>query len=255
MQKSDISWTERTWNPTTGCNKVSQECKFCYAETIANRFWGERKFTDVISHEDRLHYPVSLKKPSMIFVNSMSDLFHEKVSNDFIREVYFRMALSQQHTFQVLTKRPERFIEFYTYLNGYVGKYDCGSYINNWYRSGMKNLWLGVSAGNVHTFDERRFFLSQTPAAVKFISLEPLLGNINFDFSEVSKPDWIIVGCESGAKRRECKIEWIENIVNQCKDFEIPVFVKQMEINGKVCKNIEDFPKHLQIQEYPIALV
>jgi len=216
MQKSEIKWTEKTWNPVTGCTKVSQGCKNCYAETIAKRFWGDRKFTDVICHEDRLEQPLHIKKPSMIFVNSMSDLFHESVSFEFIYEVITAIEFSPQHIFQILTKRPVTAMLF-----------------ARWYKNKRKgwplprNIWVGISAEDIHTFDERRFFLSQIPAAVKFISLEPLLDKITFDFSEVSKPDWIIVGGESGVHARPMKPEWVRSIRDQCKAAGIPFFFKQ----------------------------
>lgn len=269
MANTSIEWTEKTWNPVTGCNKVSQGCKNCYAETIAERFWGKRKFTDIVLHDDRIIQPIHWKKPAMIFVNSMSDLFHEKVTNEFIREVFFMMALTPQHTYQVLTKRPERLIEFYTYLNDYIGEYDCGSEINPWYRNGMKNLWLGVSVEDQKTADERIPILLQVPAAVRWISAEPLLDKIDlgkwaspcgyycghepeglenwlaenpqadgYDYylmnhhPEKSKLDWVVVGGESGAKARRCEIEWIEKIVTDCKSANVPVFVKQL---GKRC--------------------
>lgn len=121
MSKSKIEWTEKTWNPVTGCTKVSQGCKNCYAETIANRFWKDRKFTDVQCHADRLEQPLHWRKPTMVFVNSMSDLFHEDVPFEFIKQVFGIMHHCQKHTFQVLTKRPERALEFYKWYKTTIG--------------------------------------------------------------------------------------------------------------------------------------
>lgn len=248
MANSEIQWTDFTWNPTTGCNKVSQGCKFCYAESIANRFWGDRKFTDVLTHPDRLEQIDKLRKPRMIFVNSMSDLFHPKVPFEFVDKIINVIFRNQKHIFQVLTKQPQRMKNFFS-----------GGY--NMVRT--PNLWLGVSTENQATADERIPILLETPARVRWISAEPLLGPIDlnklellidkkrFYYTMAQYLDWVVVGCESGPKRRECKIEWVEDIVDQCKEANVPVFVKQLQIDGKVLKNIEDFPKHLQIREYP----
>lgn len=252
MAKSEIQWTDYTWNPVTGCAKVSQGCKNCYAETIANRFWRHRKFTDIETHSDRLSQISKLKKPRMIFVNSMSDLFHKKVSEDFIWEVIEICYQNQKHTFQVLTKRPERAFDVLTKSMW-------------WNNAAPKNIWLGISVENQETADKRIPLLLQTPAAVRWISAEPLLSKLDISqylpgfngdgfqtgFRIDSELDWIVVGCESGPHKRECKIEWIENIVDQCKQANVPVFVKQIQVNGKVIKDINQFPDHLQIRQYP----
>jgi protein gp37 len=269
MADTSISWTNKAWDPVTGCNKVSAGCKNCYAETIANRFWKDRKFTDVICHEDRLDIPLHWRKPAKIFVNSMSDLFHEKVTEDFILRVFNVMRKCNQHIFQILTKRPERALEILSRIqfDNNSGLYFEKKGLN---RQGypmcftpvMKNIHLGVSVENQQTADERIPILLKTPAAVKWLSIEPLLEDIdiqpewlgNYESCNGFHPkqmDWVVVGCESGKNRRECKIEWIENIVDQCYGYGIPVFVKQLQINGKVVRDINEFPKHLQIQEYP----
>ncbi len=248
MQKSSIGWTNKTWNAVTGCTKVSQGCKNCYAETIANRFWGERKFTDIICHEDRLEQPLHIKKPSMIFVNSMSDLFHESVKQSFIADIFHIMWRTPQHTYQILTKRPKRMETLLSYWQKTPPFKDM--------KLPLSNVWLGVSAEDQTTADERIPLLLQTPAAIRWLSVEPMLEEINlFDIYKSNENlkyfDWVVVGAESGDRRRPCKTEWIESIVDQCKQNQIPVFVKQMEINGRISKEIIDFPKHLQIQEYP----
>jgi protein gp37 len=230
MQKTKIQWSEKVWNPVTGCNKVSSGCKNCYAETIANRFWKDRKFTDVICHHDRLNQPLKLRKPYTIFVNSMSDLFHEKVPFEFMRKVFFQMFKSPKHKFIILTKRPERAKEFL----GSCGDID---YLNH--------IYLGVSISkneDLHLLET----LKQIPIKNKIVSLEPLLENIECDLTGIS---WVIIGAESGKNKRACKNEWILNLVNQCKEKNIPCFVKQIHnTNGNLIKDIKEFPKHLQIQ-------
>lgn len=247
MGKTEISWTEFTWNPVTGCDKISAGCKNCYAESIANRFWKDRKFTDIEYHLDRIFTPQKIKKPSMIFVNSMSDLFHEKLSTQMIFQIYQSMKESPQHIFQVLTKRPENMLRF----------------LRESVKSTLSNVWYGVSAENQKYADERIPLLLQTPAKIRWVSIEPMLGPIDLNKKELlidktrfkltigNYLDWVVVGCESGPKKRECKIEWIESIVEQCKAANVPVFVKQIQINGKVEKDINNFPDHLKIQEYP----
>lgn len=228
--KSSIEWCDSTWNVVTGCTKVSQGCKNCYAETIANRFWGERKFTDVQCHEDRLDIPPRWKKPRRVFVNSMSDLFHPVVTNYFIREVWKRMAKTSHHTYQILTKRPERMLEFTQWMAGR----DHIS-IAEWPR----NVWLGVSCEDQATADERIPILLQTPAAVRFVSLEPLLGPIDLDKKELlcyrwrrgytigTYLDWVIVGGESGPHARPMHPDWARSIRDQCQRAGVPFFMKQ----------------------------
>lgn len=290
MATTSIEWTDKVWNPCTGCNKISAGCKNCYAEGIANRFWGERKFTDVQCHEDRLEQPLHWKKPAMIFVNSMSDLFHEKVPFEFIQKVFDTMLTDlipkrgrtfdncemteddfkdvAKHTFQILTKRPERVLRFIDWISKNENDNEqparlmierCGYVIPD-------NIWLGVSVEDQKTADERIPLLLQTPAAVRFLSIEPMLESIDLERewgayqrgnnTPLRKMwlhgiNWVIIGVESGFNRRPCKIEWIENIVEQCKNANVPVFVKQININGKVIKDINLFPEHLKIQQYP----
>ena len=141
-QKSNIEWTDATWNPVSGCSKVSQGCKFCYAERVANRFWKKRKFTNVVMHLDRLDQPLRWKKPRRIFVNSMSDLFHERVSDKFIASVFAVMAATDQHTFQILTKRPERMLAFIKDLPS-MGVIESPL--------PLPNVWLGISCEDQQT--------------------------------------------------------------------------------------------------------
>lgn len=265
MKPHKIAWTEKTWNPVTGCNKISAGCKNCYAEGIANRFWKDRKFTDVQCHPERLNQPLSWKKPSMIFVNSMSDLFHEKVPFEFVDRVWETMFASERHTYQILTKRPARMLEYFQYslelCKRNSGKEDI-------YEIPLPNVWLGVSIENQKAADERIPLLLQTPAAIRFLSIEPMLEEINLEsylcpkvigYSENNNTtteaeiSWIILGSESGSKRRPCKIEWVESIVEQCKQANVPVFVKQISIKNEVVKDINLFPENLRIREYPRA--
>lgn len=222
MAKSSIEWTDKVWNPVTGCTKVSAGCANCYAETFAHRGMGQwkgRKFEDVRIHNDRLNQPWHWRKPARVFVNSMSDLFHEDVPDDFINAVWRVMAENAQLTFQVLTKRPERMLEFGT---------------------GNHNIWLGVSVENQKAADERIPLLFQTPAAVRFLSVEPMLESIRLPWAKpgviIFKNDekippslhWVICGGESGPKARPFNIDWARDLRDQCKAVGVPFFMKQM---------------------------
>ena len=203
---TSIEWTERTWNPVTGCSKVSQGCKHCYAERIADRFWGDRAFTEVQCHPDRLSHPKSIRKGSMFFVNSMSDLFHPDVPENFIRDVFTVMAECPQHTFQVLTKRSERLAKLAPSLN--------------W----PPNVWMGVSVEDARVV-ERIQDLKNVPAAVRFLSLEPLIGPLtDLDLDGLH---WVIVGGESGPGARPMKASWVKSIRRQCRAARVPFFFKQ----------------------------
>lgn len=201
-----IEWTNRTWNPVTGCTKVSQGCKHCYAERLADRFWGDRPFTDVRAHPERLDQPTSVRRPSMIFVNSMSDLFHSDVEEPFILQVFDVMVRCPRHTFQVLTKRSERLASLGQRLP--------------W----PPNIWMGVS---VESEDEiqRIDHLRAAPAAVRFLSLEPLIGPLpKLDLRGIH---WVIVGGESGPHARPMDSKWVRSIRRQCRAAGVPFFFKQ----------------------------
>jgi protein gp37 len=208
---SNIEWTEATWNPLTGCTKVSPGCKHCYAERMALRLqaMGQRNYINgfrLTLHEHALELPLHWKKPQMIFVNSMSDLFHEEVSLEFIQKAFNVMYRAYWHTFQVLTKRSQRLLELSPEIN--------------W----PPNVWMGVSVENKdYTF--RIDHLRQTGAYIKFLSFEPLLGplpDLNLHYI-----DWVIVGGESGPKARPMAEEWVVDIKNQCLSAHIPFFFKQ----------------------------
>lgn len=211
MAQSSIEWTEMTWNPTTGCDKVSAGCKYCYAEVMARRLlaMGIEKYKDGFElrlHEDALHIPYSWNKPKIVFVNSMSDLFHNDVPLSFIQKVFEVMNNTPQHTYQVLTKRAERLFELHHHLNWTL------------------NIWMGVSVEDSRV-TERIDFLRQTNAKTKFLSCEPLIGplmNLNLDGIH-----WAIVGGESGRKARPMQEWWVWDIRQQCSDQGVDFFFKQ----------------------------
>jgi protein gp37 len=224
MSATSIQWTERTWNPVTGCTKISPGCKHCYAERIADRLWKGRQFTQVRCHPDRLEEPLRWRDPRLIFVNSMSDLFHERVPDEFICRVFGAMAAAGRHTFQVLTKRPERVPG----LLADAGFANDAAVFARWDDAvlpwPLPNVWIGVSAENQRELEVRWPFLAEVPAAVRFLSLEPLLEPIK----SLPPADWVIVGGESGPKARPCSVDWIRAILAHCRAGGIPCFVKQL---------------------------
>lgn len=310
---TSIEWTDVTWNPVTGCTKVSPGCKNCYAERVSARtFAGQlaplgggasgsrpRRFTDVQCHPERLEAPLHWRKPRRVFVNSMSDLFHEAVPVEFVERVFAVMAAASQQTFQVLTKRPRRMRDLLNdaglaqrirvapatrqaELNGdlfrAVDRVHGGMTaierqmslanmpplpVTRW---PLPNVWLGVSAENQETADERIPILLDTPAAVRFVSAEPLLGSIDlcsvqpmrhekdgtlvpvqgppvFDALrgqytrgigngalgyDCKRLDWVIVGGESGPRARPCDVSWVSSILDQCKASGTACFIKQL---------------------------
>ena len=311
----------KTWNPIRGCSRCSPGCAHCYAEQIAARFSGkgqpfhlfaERKpephWTGRIELvESKLEEPLHVKAPTTWFVNSMSDLFHEDLPDEAIDRVFAAMALCPQHTFQVLTKRAERMRKYFAQIGALPG-IDGISY-NVWERIALAwdameragvnignhalsvwplpNVWLGVSVENQQYADERIPHLLQTPAAVRFISAEPLLGPVDlapwifcktcfegrsrsegpegFGCKE-TKLDWVIVGGESGHGARECGVPWIRSIVQQCKEARVPCFVKQLGTNPTAFGehlmwwadmrdpkggDIDEWPDDLRVREYP----
>ncbi|MBI4232079.1 phage Gp37/Gp68 family protein [Candidatus Peregrinibacteria bacterium] len=215
--KSTIEWTDATWNPVTGCTKISPACKHCYAETFAERFRGvhghpfEQGF-DLKLWPERLSLPSKWGKPKMIFVNSMSDLFHEGVSDEFIGKVFDVMTEARQHTFQVLTKRSKRLAEW--------------AKANYSKRAWPPNVWIGVSIEN-QDYIWRIDDLIQVPANVRFLSLEPLLGPIALEPAIADYIHWVIVGGESGPKARQMNPKWAMDIRDQCLRHKIKFFFKQ----------------------------
>ena len=211
MTTTTIEWTELTWNPTTGCSKYSNGCKYCYAEIMSKRLqaMGVEKYKDAFEiriHPDQLLLPYKWKTPKIVFVNSMSDLFHKEVPADFIKRVFSIMNDNPQHVFQVLTKRAERLIELSAELV--------------W----TDNIWMGVSVEDTsvtHRVDRLR----ETSAHIKFLSCEPLLGplpGLNLDGIH-----WLIVGGESGTRPRPMSEEWVFDIQKQCEEQDVKFFFKQ----------------------------
>jgi protein gp37 len=211
MATSKIEWTESTWNPVTGCTKISSGCKNCYAERMAKRLqlMGQPNYAhgfEVRLHENVLEYPLMWNKPKTIFVNSMSDLFHDQVPDYFIFQVFEIMKKAHWHKFQVLTKRSRRLKKLAPAL------------------SWAQNIWMGVSVENEET-TYRIEDLKGVPAAVRFLSLEPLIGPL--DVLNLYNIDWVIVGGESGPGARLLEKEWVMQIKRQCDKQNVPFFFKQ----------------------------
>jgi protein gp37 len=220
-QKSKIEWTQNTWNPTTGCTKISSGCQFCYAETMAKRLqaMGVRGYEngfDLTILPERLEQPLKRKKPTIYFVNSMSDLFHENIPDSFIENVFDVIRQAAQHEFQILTKRAKRMEEFFKT------------------RQVPTNAWLGVTVENKKDGLPRINYLRRVDVQIRFLSLEPLLENLGaIDLSEIH---WVIVGGESGPNARPMKKKWIENVQKQCRQSDVQFFFKQWGawgVNGK----------------------
>lgn len=211
---SSIEWTERTWNPVVGCHKISQGCKNCYAELMARRLRAmgseayQQPFTTVRLLPERLREPFRVKAPTMWFVNSMSDLFQEGVPDDFITRTFDTIREAHWHTFQVLTKRPERMADYFAHHD-----------------APPPNAWLGASVENKSQGVPRIRVLIGVPAAVRFLSIEPLLEDLGrLDLGHI---DWVIVGGESGHRARPMKLAWVESIRRQCVEQEVAFFFKQ----------------------------
>jgi len=234
LGKTKIEWATDTWNPVTGCTKVSPGCKNCYAERLTERFG--RRFDQIVLHPERLDAPLRWRKPRRVFVNSMSDLFHEEIPDEFIDKVFRQMQKARQHTFQILTKRPERMKEFL--LKRVSVPWGGYTFPEPW----GHRIWLGVSVENQECADLRIPALLQTSATVRFVSAEPLLASI--DLREYLTPcddplcddhrdrlgglDWVIVGGESGPGARPMDLSWARGIVRQCHNACVPCFVKQL---------------------------
>ena len=284
-----IPWTDESWNPVIGCTKIAGGCKNCYAEKMAKRFWKQWGLLTPPHHfgvkwfPERLDIPLHWRKPRKVFVCSMSDLFHPGVPVEFQMRVFNVMGRAKHHVFQILTKRPERMNIFVTELYKTFEKFPKD------YRPQIPypNIWLGTSISTQADADKNIPILLQIPAAVRFLSIEPMLepiclSNIScmradseagWEGSHGGYPylncltgreytvlvgndtnykiDQVIIGCESGPKARLCSIEVIRDAVRQCKDAGVACFVKQIPLNGKCSKNPSEWPEDLRIQEYP----
>jgi protein gp37 len=283
MGVSAIEWTQETWNPVSGCTRVSAGCDHCYAVGMTHRAAamgqekkyggltvlnpkGDRHFNGKVRcHPEAVEIPLRRRKPKIWFVNSMSDLFHKDVPFDFIDKVFATIALAPHHTFQILTKRPERMAEYLSEeRESWIAQAaearnwapgvdwdasDC--HLDEW---PLPNVWLGTSVEDQDAADERIPHLLRCPAAVRFLSCEPLLGPLNLNpwlmlhsdccnspiinkgwcvtcdrtCRQRPRPGWVIAGGESGVGARPCNVEWIRGIVQQCKAAGVPVFVKQL---------------------------
>lgn len=271
---SKIQWTEKTWNPVTGCSRVSAGCQNCYAERMAWRLMnnpvvGDRYAGTVRKTEkgriqwtgkvnliyDAITQPYTWRKPSLVFVNSMSDFFHPDIPQKFLGELWRVMRDTPQHTYQILTKRPQNITDRLPA--------DWGD--------GYPNVWLGTSVEDLATAKLRILHLSMVNAAVRFLSMEPLLNAVDLsseplwdewlypDYAPVRWLDWVIVGGESGPNSRECNPIWIKDILDQCQPYEVPVFVKQLgtvtakeySLKDRKGGNINEWPLNLRVREYP----
>jgi len=211
MGYTNIEWTDKSWNPTTGCDKISKGCKYCYADSLSAKLQNEkvRKFRNgfqLTQHDYVLRDPYLWVEPQLVFVNSMSDLFHEKVEIEFLKKVFKVMNETPRHTYQILTKRDERMLALQDQFT--------------W----SKNIWMGVSVENERV-TKRIDALRRSVASVKFLSCEPLIGPLhNVNLSGI---DWVIVGGESGPVCRPMKEDWVIDLRDQCKSSGVPFFFKQ----------------------------
>jgi protein gp37 len=256
-----IEWTDTTWNPTSGCDRISDGCTNCYALPMAKRLkaMGQAKYQadgdprtsgpgfGLTVHPDTLDEPYRWRKPRMVFVNSMSDLFHARVPASFIADVWRTMQATSQHTYQILTKRPERLARV---LDQVHAELDL--------TQPLTNVWLGTSIES-DGYIRRADALRQAPAAVRFISAEPLLGPLpSADFTGI---DWVILGGESGPGARPLELDWVRDVIGQCRTAGAAPFVKQLgtvwaRTNGAADKKggkTDDWPTDLRVREYPAA--
>lgn len=303
MAETSIEWADAVWNPSTGCDRVSPGCDLCYAMTLAKRLkaMGSAKYQrdgdphtsgpgfGVTVHEDALTLPLRWKKPRRIFVNSMSDLFHDDIPDEYIAKVFAVMALARRHTFQLLTKRHGRMRSL---LNNPSFRLGCeeaegailadascplpryqreARHVQWWsdFAKPLPNVWLGVSVENQRWADIRIPALLDTPAAVRWLSCEPLLGPVdltnvapglvyaNAGFNAIARTpdriDWVVVGGESGPGARPMDLDWADSLVQQCRAAGVPAFVKQLGSRwGKNHHDIDLFPEGLRVREYPV---
>lgn len=240
-KESGIEWTDSTWNPVRGCTKISAGCVNCYAETFSERWRGipghafEQGF-DLRVVPEKLSEPLKWKKPRRIFVNSMSDLFHEKIQNGYIKDCFQVMNKASQHIFQILTKRADRMVTLMQ--NDPVGRFF----------QGCENIWFGVSVENIKQGFPRIDSLRKMWTPNRFLSIEPMLEALpDIDLSGIA---WVIVGGESGPKARPIKSEWVTYIRDQCKEQGVPFFFKQWGgKNKKKAGNILDGKQYLEMPE------
>jgi protein gp37 len=276
-----IAWTDATWNPVRGCSKVSAGCTNCYAEKVAARFCGpglpyeglarDGHWTgDVRCLHNELERPLHWRKPRRVFVNSMSDLFHEAVPFSFIAEVFNVMvgeaSASPQphHTYQVLTKRASRMRLFFDWCRAGGDGSALATMLQATLevRGCFPRVWLGVTAEDQAAADERIPHLLATPAAVRWVSVEPMIGPVDFDcwpesgcprgwLDETPGIDWVVIGAESGPGYRRCDTAWAQSLAAQCREAGIPNFVKQLHADRGLIRSLSQFPVDLRAREYP----
>lgn len=245
MMATKIEWTDETWNPVTGCTPISTGCRNCYAARMAVRLAGRYGYAAedpfrVTLHPERLGQPRGWKKPKRIFVCSMGDLFHCEIPRAFRERVMAEIVLCRRHQFLVLTKRNVAMAQW-----AREEEDRCFDRLDRIF----PNLWLGVTAENASEAQRRIPDVVCSHAAVRFVSCEPLLGpGVERHLAGV---DWVIVGCESGPGRRPMELEWAINIVLHCQEKGIPVFVKQVPLDGRVSHDPNEWPEALRVREYP----
>lgn len=248
MGNTKIEWAEKTWNPVTGCTKASEGCANCYAERMSKRLAGRVGYPadepfKVTLHPDRLKEPLRWKKPARIFVCSMSDLFHEDIPFEFIAKVFDVIHNARNHTYLLLTKRPQRMKEFIEWCFRY---WEWETWVD--WEGEFRHLWLGVTAENQQTADERIPILLQIPAAVRWVSVEPMLGPVNLTsidhgwqinaltgeqsdmcrpYYDTGKLNWVACGGESGHGARPMHPDWARDLRDQCQATNVPYFFKQ----------------------------
>lgn len=268
--KGGIAWTEQTWNPIRGCSRVSEGCRHCYAETVAHRFSGPGQPYEGLTTPDgrwngiirpvpeHLKDPLHWKRPRMVFVNSMSDLFHENLPFSEIDKVFEVMARAREHTFQVLTKRVDR---MKAYLNASSTPHHQAYAIGVW---PLPNVWIGVSVEDQQTADERIPVLLQTQGAVRWVSYEPALGPVDFKpyFGQPGL-DWGVFGGESGSGARPFELAWGRVALRQFKTAGVPAFMKQLgalavahgplSLKDRKGGDMAEWPEDMRVREYPKA--
>lgn len=291
--KTGIQWTDATWNPLRGCTRVSKGCKNCYAEEVAYRFSspgqpyegliaigkkGPRWNGQIRLVPGKLDEPIRWTKPRMVFVNSMSDLFHHNVPDEYIAAVFGVMAAAKAHTFQVLTKRPDRMKDWFDWLSQQnlpereycaekafelTSRKETKILTKTW---PLENVWLGVSCEDQHTTDKRIPVLMNCPACVHWASYEPALGSVDFSawINKSSNLDWIVVGGESGPKARTFSWVWANDVVTAASGSTTKVFVKQLgskpilggsgiiSLKNKKGGDPAEWPQFLRVREYPV---
>lgn len=256
---SKIEWTDKTWNPIIGCSKISEGCINCYAEKMAKRLSGidatKHYLSTLVNNPEDERYgkwngtthivrsalskPLTWKKSNKIFVCSMGDLFHESIPFDTIVEVFHIIKKCPQHTFQILTKRPERMLNFFNYFAA------------NPYWENLPNVWLGVTVENQKQAKIRIPLLSKLPASIKYISVEPMLENIDLSTNNnIEILDWVICGGETGAKARNIEKEWVNNLLYQCVSSNIPFFFKSWGASILLDNNQIKYNSQIEGKEY-----